>query len=309
MKETRLVIIAGPTGVGKTAVSINLARSVNAEIINADSRQVYRFLNIGTAKPTFAERSQVPHHLVDIISPHETFSAAQFVKLAREKIVELEERQKKIFVVGGTGLYIKALTKGLFPGPKSDPLIREKLEKEAISSRIEGLYAKLKNVDPVSAKTIHPNDRQRIIRALEVFLLTGHSIAQFQKAHNFQERPYETLKIALSRPRKELYERINNRVHEMIAAGLTEEIRGLLDSGFGPELPSMTSIGYQYVASFIEGKISIEKAIELLQRDTRRYAKRQLTWFKSDKEYQWYSPDDYDTLLKVIEDFYQEGEK
>ncbi len=305
-KKTKLVIIAGPTAVGKTTLSIDLAKEFDAEIINADSRQIYKKLNIGTAKPTPEEQAEVTHHLVDIINPDEQFNAARFAELAKEEISKIINKGKRVFVVGGTGLYIKALVHGLFPAPPGDPKIKEELLAEASSYGLRSLYKKLKKIDPVSARKIHPNDKQRIIRALEVFYLTGKPISKFQEKHKFRNKEFETLKIVLYRDRKELYERINKRVLSMVSRGMVEEVKSLLEEGYNPDLNSMTSIGYQHVARYISGDISLKRAIELLQRDTRRYAKRQLTWFRGDKEYRWFSPHQYDDIKKEIEKFYGE---
>ena len=302
----RLVIIAGPTAVGKTSVSIKLAKKFNAEIINADSRQIYKKLNIGTAKPTKAEQAEVPHHLIDLIDPDKQFNAARFAELAKKKIKEIELKGKRVFVVGGTGLYIKALIHGLFSTPPSDRNLKERLIKEAEKRGLAYLHQKLKKIDPVSGGRIHPNDKQRIIRALEVYYLTGEPISKLQERHRFKSSQFETLKIALYRPKEELYERINKRVNQMIDQGLLAEVKSLLEEGYSPELNSMTSIGYQHIASYLSGKLSLDRAIELLQRDTRRYAKRQITWFKGDREYVWISPDEYEKIEKMIDLFYKQ---
>ncbi len=303
--RTRIVIISGPTAVGKTSLSIRLAREFHAEIINADSRQIYRKLNIGTAKPTPAEQAAVPHHLIDVVNPDERFSAARFAELAQEKILQIEKKGKRVFVVGGTGLYIKALLHGLFPAPPGDEKLKEELLRQASLRGLSFLYEKLKEVDPVSAKRIHPNDKQRIVRALEVYHLTGKPISELQRSHRFKPTRYNALKIALHLPREQLYEKIDKRVLRMVQQGLVEEVRALLDEGYSPTLNSMTSIGYQYIAEFIAGKITLERAIELLQRDTRRYAKRQLTWFRGDSEYRWFTPYKYEEISSLIREFYE----
>ncbi len=308
-EKPELVVIGGPTAVGKTSLAIELAKEFNAEIINADSRQIYRKLNIGTAKPTNEEQAKVPHHLIDLVDPDEYFSAARFAELGQAKIEELQKERKNIFIVGGTGLYIKALIYGLFPIPQVNPEFKEELREEADKKGIGRLYEKLKHLDPKAARRIHPNDRQRILRALEVITATGKSIVEYQEAHKFRERRYETLKIALYRPRKELYERINKRVLDMVSVGLVEEIRELLEGGYTPELSSMTSLGYQYIASYLKGEISLKRAIELLQRDTRRYAKRQLTWFRGDKEFMWYRPEEKNRIRRLIQAFYANRER
>jgi tRNA dimethylallyltransferase len=299
-----IVIIAGPTGVGKTSTAIALAEPLGGEIIGADAMQVYRHMDIGTAKPTAEECARVQHHLVDVIDPHESFSAAQYKKLADLAIQDLHKRHVRGFVVGGTGLYIKALTGGLFEEKEVDESIRKRLRTEAETAGLDALYDRLQRVDAAAAVKIHPNDNYRIIRALEVFESTGRPISEHHQAHGFLDTPYRALKIGLSMDRKILYDRIDRRVEGMLASGLVEEVRGLLARGLNPELKSMQSIGYRHVTAFLLGKMPWDAMIDMFKRDTRRYAKRQLTWFRSDTEIEWFEPSDRKAMRKKVEDFF-----
>ncbi|MBW1741450.1 MAG: tRNA (adenosine(37)-N6)-dimethylallyltransferase MiaA, partial [Deltaproteobacteria bacterium] len=279
-----LIIISGPTCVGKTEVAIVLAEPLGADIISADAMQVYRYMDIGTAKPTEEQRARVRHHLIDVVDPDEPFSAALFKTMAGAIIRDLDQKGRLVFVVGGTGLYIKALTRGLFAGQEQDEVVRKKLKKEAKTLGLAVLYQRLQKVDPAAAARIHPNDTYRIIRALEVYQATGQPISHYQKAHGFGDCPYRTLKIGLTLDRNILYDRINRRVDLMLASGLLEEVKWLLDQGYPSTLKSMQSIGYRHMADYLEHRIAWDEAVRLFKRDTRRYAKRQLTWFKADPE-------------------------
>lgn len=289
--KPKLVLILGPTGVGKSEVAVEMALAVGGEIINADSQQVYCFMDIATGKPAPEQRQRVPHHLIDIIGPDEEFNAALFRQRALKSAEEIWSRRKKAVLCGGTGLYIKAFTQGLFIGPSKEPEIRKRLEQKATEEGIGTLYARLKQVDSGALHSIHPNDRHRIIRALEVFEVTGKRMSQWQKEHGFQESPFETLKIGLNRERAELYDIINRRCQDMVAKGLVEEVRGLMDKGYGLELQAMQSVGYRHMGLYLTGAMSLQDALALMQRDTRHLAKRQLTWFRADKEIIWYHPD------------------
>lgn len=304
--KPKLVIILGPTGVGKSEVAIEAALEVGGEIINADSQQVYRHMNVGTAKPGAELRQKVPHHLIDVVDPDEEFNAALFRELALKSAQEIWARGKKVILCGGTGLYIKALTQGLFIGPAKDPEIRRRLEDEAREKDLDSLYERLRRVDPEAVFSIHPNDRQRIIRALEVFEQTGKGMSQWHKEHSFRENPFETLKTGLERERKELYEMINQRCEGMVAQGLVEEVRGLLDRGYSLDLKPFQSVGYRHVGLYLSGEMGLEDALCLMQRDTRRLAKRQLTWFRADKEIRWFHPEkERDKILDAAKDFLQ----
>lgn len=298
-----VVVIAGPTGVGKTNTAIGLAEAVGGEIIGADAMQVYRHMDIGTAKPTPEQRARVRHHLVNVVDPDEPFSAARFKQLAERVIKDLHRAGVLPFVVGGTGLYIKALTRGLFETDEVDEPIRARLLSEAEKRGIAALYARLEAVDPNAALRIHPNDRYRIIRALEVFEATGHPISLLQKRHDFSDEPYRVLKVGLFLERAVLYDRIDRRVDEMMASGLIEEVKTLLNHGFCPELKSMQSIGYRHVIAFLQGEVTRHDMVEQLKRDTRRYAKRQLTWFRADPEMIWFEPLDVDSILQEVQAF------
>lgn len=289
--KPKLVIILGPTAVGKSETVLYLAAQLGAEIISADSQQVYRHMDIGTAKPSSEQRQKIPHHLIDIVDPDEEFNAALFRKLATESASDIAERGKKIIVCGGTGLYIKALTKGLFTGPGRDPQIRQALEAKLDENGIGALYHRLEEVDPSSAARIHPNDRQRITRALEVYHVTGRPISEWQNQHAFNDLEFDVLKIGLNRQRPELYHRIEQRCDYMIQAGLIDEVKGLVEQGYRLDLPSMQSVGYRHAGLLLQGQMSLDNAVSLMKRDTRRLAKRQLTWFRNDHEIHWFDPE------------------
>lgn len=299
----KIIIICGPTGVGKTAFSIDLAQRFGGEIVGADSMQIYRYLDIGTAKPTEKERAQVVHHLVDMIAPDVEFDAEQYQKIARRKVFELKERGVLPFLVGGTGFYIKALTAGLFQSIPVDPEIRKRLNSEAENQGGRQLHKRLQKIDPEAAKRLHPNDRYRIIRALETYETTGRPISAHQQEHRFRDTPYRHLQIGLNMEREKLYERINLRVDAMIQAGLLAEVEALLASGFGENLKSMQSLGYRHMVDYLKGRCGWEQTLHTLKRDTRRYAKRQLTWFRADPTVHWLEPSEVERAEELIEDF------
>ena len=299
----KIIVICGPTGIGKTAAAIELARVFGGEIVSADSIQIYRYMDIGAAKPTPEERAAICHHMIDIVEPSENFSAAQYGRLAAECIADLSRRGRVPFVVGGTGLYIKALIHGLFQSPPIGPQIRRQLRQEVEAKGIEALYARLRRCDLESADRLHPNDTFRILRALEVFESTGLSMSAYQKAHGFAEIRFDSLKIGLHIDRSALYERINKRVDAMMDAGFLQEVVDLLRRGYSPELKSMQSIGYRHLVDHLQGKCSLEETLETLKRDTRRYAKRQLTWFGADEEIIWKEPDQIEAIKKKVRSF------
>jgi tRNA dimethylallyltransferase len=289
--KPKLLVVLGPTAVGKSETVLDLALQFGADIISADSQQVYRHMDIGTAKPSREQREKIPHHLIDIVDPDEEFNAAMFRNLATEIAYKLADRDKKILVCGGTGLYIKALTKGLFAGARGDPQIRQALEREIEEHGIASLYNRLKQLDPESAARIHPHDRQRISRAVEVYQATGRKISEWQSAHGFNDLLFDVLKIGLQRQRSELYERIDRRCELMIEAGLLDEVKKLVEMGYGLDLKPMQSVGYRHLGLFLRGRLSLDDAVHLMKRDTRRLAKRQLTWFGSDREIRWFDPE------------------
>lgn len=303
--KPNVVVICGPTAMGKTAAAINLAGSFNAEIVGADSMQVYRHMDIGTAKPTPDERAAVFHHMIDIIEPDEPLDARQYAEMAREKIASLHAQRITPFVVGGTGFYIKALLHGLFGDAPSDPDIRMRLKQEAKDHGSAFLHNRLGKCDPGTVERLHPNDTFRIVRALEVYELTGKPISAYHREHGFSEKPFNVLKIGLCLNRDLIYDRINRRVDSMIAAGFLDEVKGLLGMGFTADLKSMQSIGYRHMVGFINGRFSRDEMLQTLKRDTRRYAKRQLTWFRADPEIRWSQPERLEEIRRAVKKFLQ----
>ncbi|MFA6412955.1 MAG: tRNA (adenosine(37)-N6)-dimethylallyltransferase MiaA [Syntrophales bacterium] len=299
----RLVVITGPTAAGKTAVALPLARKFNAGIISADSMQVYRYLDIGTAKPTREEQQQVPHHLIDCVNPDEWFNAARFREEADLAIGRLHGQGRPVFVVGGTGLYIRVLLGGLLPGPGPDEVLRGNYKDLMALHGKEYLYEELRAKDPAAALTIDSNDAVRIIRALEYFAATGCSITEAQGRHGFKDKRYEFIKIGISPDRDSLFERIDGRAAAMIAAGLVEETRELQARGYGEDLKPMQSLGYKHIFNYLKGVCSLEEAQSSMARDTRKYAKRQLTWFRAEKDMTWMSPDNVPEIERRIAEF------
>jgi len=287
-----LVAIVGPTAVGKTALSFRLAKEICAEIINVDSVQVFRGLDIGTAKPSLEEQKQVPHHLIDVIDPDEPFDAADFVRKALGIIRSIRARGKVPLLVGGSGLYLRSLLEGLAPCPGRNPMVREMLRKISANQGKRALYDLLADADPEAASRLHPNDTFRLIRALEVYHQTGESISIWQKRHkNTSGQKLLCTKIGLVRPREELYERIDSRVDAMLNNGFLAEVKFLLNKGYSHHLKPLQSLGYRHIIRFLKGKVSFDEALSQLRRDTRRYAKRQITWFRADPEIRWYHPE------------------
>ncbi|MES0363322.1 MAG: tRNA (adenosine(37)-N6)-dimethylallyltransferase MiaA [Desulfobacteria bacterium] len=298
-----LIVISGPTCVGKTEVAMALAEPLGAEIISADAMQVYRHMDIGTAKASPEQRARVRHHLIDVVNPDEPFSAAHFETMAGARVQDLHQKGLPIFVVGGTGLYIKALTRGLFRSKGQDGDVRKGLRKEAETLGLEALYRRLQQVDPAAAEGIHPNDTYRIMRALEVHQVTGQPISRHHGDHGFRDVRYRILAIGLTLDRDILYDRINKRVDLMLGSGLLEEVRWLLDHGYPSTLKPMHSIGYRHMGDYLEGRVTWDETLRLLKRDTRRYAKRQLTWFKADPDIHWLEPGQVDDMRRKIDSF------
>jgi len=286
----RVVALVGPTATGKTALAIAVARACNAEIVNADSRQVFRGLDIGSAKPSRAEQAAAPHHLIDVVDPDEPFDAAEFHRLALRAIDAISARGRRVLVVGGTGLYVKVLRGGLFAGPKRDPALRARLEAEEDAD--PGiLYQRLRGLDPEAAARIHRNDRVRLVRALEVQTLTGRPISELQREHAFARGAVDMKTIGLEIPRAEIYRRIDARCAEMIAAGLVDEVQRLFAAGYSADLSALSSLGYREIGAFVRGLCSLEQAQADMARATRQFAKRQLTWFRNDPDVEWLPPD------------------
>ena len=289
-----VVAIVGPTAIGKSRIGIEVAKILNTEILTADSRQVYRGMDIGTDKPSLAEQQNIPHRLIDLVDPDQSFNAGDFRRHAIQDIARLHRLGLLPLVIGGTGLYIRALLRGLCPGPPADWLIRSELAQEA---KIQGpafLYEKLQQVDPELAQRLHPNDQPKIQRALEVFRILGTPLSVIQRQHRFDEAPYPYLLIGLTMGRQTLYQRIETRVDWEIHKGLVEETQSLMNQGFLRELGSMKGLGYRQISGFLAGDYSYEEAVRLLKRDTRHFAKRQMTWFQKESEIQWMTLEESD---------------
>jgi tRNA dimethylallyltransferase len=300
MEKLKIVIITGPTSSGKSRLAIELTRMFNGEIISADSMQVYRYMDIGTAKPSKQERNDVPHRVIDVVDPDEDYSAARFRTDAMEAVEEIDSKGKKVFVVGGTGLYIKALTKGLFQGPGSVPELRERFLRQAELNGRESLYEELLEVDPVAASYIHPNNLPRIIRALEVYHVTNRPISEFQKTHAFKEEPFCYLKIGLRKTREVLYRDIERRVDRMMEEGLASETRDLIGMGYSGDLKPMQGLGYKEMVRYISGECTLAGAVAQVKTNSRRYAKRQMTWFNNEGDIKWFSPDEKGEIISAV---------
>ncbi len=306
MKEPpKVIAICGPTGAGKTKISIEVAKAFKGEIINFDSQQIYKELIIGTAKPSPEESENIPHHLFDEISIFEEMSAGRFIELADRYVKEISERGRLPILVGGTGLYLRAFEYGLFK-VSSNPQIRKAL-KEKASKEPASLYEELKKLDPEYASKIHPHDLVRIIRALEVIYTTGKAFSEFQRETPFfQKKRYPLLKIGIFLPRRELYAKINERVIRMIEAGWLEEVKTLYEKHGERVFEKIKAIGYKELYRVLKGELSLEEAIKSIQKETRHYAKRQFTWFKKEKDIEWFKPGEIPLILKRVESFLKE---
>jgi tRNA dimethylallyltransferase len=305
-ENNKLIVIVGPTAVGKTALAIELGQLINGEIISADSVQIYKYLDIGSAKPTISEQKKITHHLIDIIEPDVPFSVADYQKLAKVKIKEINAKNKIPILVGGTGLYVQSVIDDYdFSKEEGNYEFREQLKRISLEKGNDFLYEKLKKVDPVSASKIHKNDVKRIIRALEVYYKTGKRISEV-KDKRYTSSPYDLIFFGLRLPRDELYRKIDLRVDQMIEEGLLEETKKLLNLGYSDKLNSMQSLGYKEMIQYLKGELDWDEAISLLKRNTRRFAKRQLTWFKRDKRIIWIDKsknikEDTYKMLEIIE--------
>ncbi|HEY4241269.1 MAG TPA: tRNA (adenosine(37)-N6)-dimethylallyltransferase MiaA [Kofleriaceae bacterium] len=285
----RLVVIVGPTGAGKTRLALELATRVGGEIVSADSQQVYAGMDIGTGKATAEERARIPHHGLDVVRPDEDMTAARFIELADAAIASADARGKAVIVAGGTGLYVRALLLGLFEGPPANAELRAELTAEARTHGLVHLHAELARVDPAAAAKIDPNDEKRIIRALEVFRLTGEPMSAHQARHDHKSLPrrYEARLVGLAPPRDDLYRLIDARVDAMLAAGLEAEVAALREQGYVPPLRSQQAIGYAELHEVAEGRTERARAIELIKRNSRHYARRQLSWYRPDPSIEW----------------------
>ncbi|MBA2870940.1 tRNA dimethylallyltransferase [Anoxybacillus calidus] len=297
----KLVVIIGPTAVGKTKLSIELAKRLNGEIISGDSMQVYKGMDIGTAKIKPEEMEGIPHHLIDIKEPTESFSVAEFQQMVRPLISEITKRNKLPIIVGGTGLYIQSVIYDYqFSDAPSDDDYRRKLEKFAQERGVVALHEKLKEIDPHSAERIHPNNVRRVIRAMEIFYCTGKTMTEWQK----QQTPdllYDVALVGLTMEREQLYRRINERVDQMMAEGLLDEVKTLYESGVR-DCQSIQAIGYKEIYEYLDGRISLAEAVEQLKQNSRRYAKRQLTWFRNKMPVQWFDMTDLSDFPTKVEE-------
>lgn len=289
-----LVVLTGPTAVGKTKLSIDLAKALGGEIISADSMQVYKHMDIGSAKITEKEMDGVPHHLIDVLSPFEEFHIVRFQELAKKAVEDIYSRGRIPVFVGGTGFYIQAVTKDIdFTEGEEDKEYREELSRLAAEKGNEFLHEMLRNIDPKSAEEIHANNVKRVIRALEFYKENGFPISQHNEEQKQNETPYNLAYFVLNAPRELLYERIDRRVDEMMENGLMEEVQKLKDMGCRRDMTSMQGLGYKEILSFLEGEVPLEEAVRILKRDTRHFAKRQLTWFRRESDVIWVDKDKF----------------
>ena len=309
MEKPKFVAILGPTATGKSSLALHLAEKFGGEIISADSVQVYRGLDIGSAKPSAEDRRRIPHHLIDILDPDQDYSASAFRDHADAIIRRLCGENSPVFVAGGTGLYLKVLARGLFRGPGGDPRVRKALRQKAETEGSASLNKELGQLDPEAASRIHPHDTFRLIRALEVYSLSRKPISQFQKEHGFRENPYRILKVGLQREREELYRGIEARVDAMMKKGWLDEVRLLLEKGYSPHLKSLQSLGYKRLVSHLSGEeTELDRAIQLIKQDTRQFAKRQTTWFRADPEIGWFpaSRESYGPIEAAVSVFFHQ---
>lgn len=287
-RKNKLIVLTGPTAVGKTALSIQLAKRVGGEIVSADSMQVYKYMDIGSAKITKAEMEGVPHHLIDTLNPDDEFHVFRFQEMAKEAMKGIYERGHVPILVGGTGFYIQALVYDIAFGEEEDhSAVRERLERTAREKGSAFLHEYLEKVDPDSAKIIHPNNQKRMIRALEFYELNGIPISQHNQRERQKESPYDFCYFVLNDDRELIYQRIDQRVDEMLTKGLVEEVRSLKEMGFQKEMVSMQGLGYKEILSYLDGACTLDEAVYLIKRDTRHFAKRQLTWFKRERDVIW----------------------
>jgi tRNA dimethylallyltransferase len=300
-----LVVIVGPTAVGKSRVAVEVAKHFNTEVLTADSRQVYCGMDLGTDKPPLAERQGVPHRLIDLVQPDQPFNAGLYRRHAAEEIERLHRFRLMPLVVGGTGLYVRTLVRGLCEAPPAQSAVRARLQEESRELGAERLYSRLVSVDPVSASKLHPHDTAKVIRALEVHQLSGKPMSAFHEAHAFGEQPYRTLLIGLDRDREALYRRIEARIDWQLDHGFLDETSRLLTQGYDRECSAMKGLGYRQAADFLAGDCDYAEMVRRFKRDTRRFAKRQLTWFRREPAIQWLEIEESDppghTAARVTE--------
>ncbi len=302
MNKIPLVVITGPTASGKTDLAIQVAQQLNGEIISADSMQIYRYMDIGTAKPTLQERQGIVHHMIDIRDPDEEFNVSLFQKLTRDAIQEITERGKLPILAGGTGFYISSIIYPMnFTDAVEDSQYRSHLNGLLDQHGATWLHNHLRRVDPASAKRLHPNDTRRVIRAMEVFHLTGKTMEAYRQNFADIESPYYSRVYGLSMDRQLLYDRINIRVDRMIESGLIDEVKGILDKGYSRNLVSMQGLGYKEIVDYLKGLSTKEESINILKRSTRRFSKRQIAWFKREEQIIWLNPVEMGNLKAVAD--------
>ena len=287
VRHKPVVVLVGPTAVGKSRVAVEVAKAFETEVLTADSRQVYRGMDVGTDKPIPEERQAVPHRLIDLVNPDEPFNTGSYRRQALNEIERLHRDLRLPLVVGGTGLYVRTLIKGLCDAPPSDPIVRAALRQDAKDHGHDRLYARLVAVDPVAAARLHPRDESKVIRALEVYQLSGRRMSEFQEGHRFAERPFSVLIIGLNRDRNALYRRIEARIDWQLAHGLIEETKLLLVQGYQRDSAAMKGLGYRHVAEHLAGEYDAAEMVRRFKRDTRHFSKRQMTWFRKEPGIQW----------------------
>ncbi len=306
-KKPAVIVLTGPTAAGKSSLALDLARCFDAEIVNADSMQVFRFMDIGTAKPGLEERAAVPHHLFDVANPDDEYSAGRYAGEARAAAAKIHAAGKLVMLVGGTGLYIRAFLAGLIATGGADSEFRDQLEKEHAQAVEQGdalkLYRRLEQQDPRAATKIHPNDLRRIIRALEIVKSCGREASSVREEHDFKQSPYETLHLALDPGREIVNQRIEQRCQAMIDNGLLQEVRRLREMGYGAGLRPMQAIGYRHINPVVDGSDTLSNALTSMQTDTRRFARRQRTWLRKVAKARWCDPRDGDSIHREVEDF------
>ena len=295
-----LIVLVGPTAVGKSRIAIPLAQALKTEILTADSRQVYRGMDIGMDKPPVEARGGVPHRLIDLVEPDQPFNVGEYRRLALAEIARLHQGGRVPLLVGGTGLYVRTVVHGLWDGPPADWTYRHRLMDLARTEGAESLYRQLSHVDPDLAARLHPRDEVKIIRGLETYHVTGRRLSDLHREHAFAEKPFSTLMIGLTRDRQELYRRIDARVDEQLANGLVEETRRLLSQGYDRGLGSMKGLGYRQISGYLAGDSSYEEAVRLLKRDTRHFAKRQFTWFRKEPGIIWVQIQERESAETVV---------
>ncbi len=291
-----VIVMVGPTAVGKSRIAVEVAKAFETEVLTADSRQVYRGMDVGTDKPVPEERQAVPHRLIDLVDPDESFNAGLYRREALDEIERLYRGRRLPLVVGGTGLYVRTLLKGLCDAPQADPIMRAALRQEAKDQGSDRLFARLVDVDPVAAARLHPRDESKVIRALEVYQLSGRRMSDFQQVHGFAERPFVTLIIGLNRDRHALYRRIEERIDWQLAHGLIEETKQLLAQGYQRDSAAMKGLGYRQVAEHLAGEYDVVEMVRRFKRDTRHFSKRQMTWFRKEPGIQWLTIEESESI-------------